>query len=113
MSEGDKKSFVFRTSAEFMKRYREIDERMDAADARQDTFTRARDADAAADSAILNARLCHQLNDLILDELERHWCPMLLEDDPSRPDFPDDWRLYFYGRILRVEYNEREVYKGH
>lgn len=111
MSEGDEKTLVFRTSAEFAARYRELDARIDAADAREDTFKRSRDPDAAADAAASAARLRHELNDLILDELERHWGPITLEDDPTRPDFPDTWWTNFFGRMLRLEYREREVFK--
>ena len=112
MSFGDKKTFVFRTSAEFTRRYRELDAGMDAADAREDTYKRARDVDAASEAAISNARLCHEMNDLILDELERHWGPMMLDDDGTRPEFPDNWCSMFYGRMLRLEYHEREAFKG-
>ena len=112
MGEGDNKTLIFRTCSEFLRRFRELDGLIDAADARQDAFKRQRDADASAAAAIEHARLCQDMQDVILDELERHWGAMVIDDDPTRPDFPDNWRLQFFGRILRLEYRERAAYKN-
>ena len=112
MGEGDNKTLIFRTSSAFLQRFRELDGLIDAADARQDAFKRQRDADASAEAAIEHSRLCQEMQDVILDELERHWGPMVIDDDPTRPELPDNWRLQFFGRILRLEYRERAAYKN-
>lgn len=112
MAEGDNKSMVFRTSAEFLRRFRELDGLIDAACARGETYKRKREPKNAGDAAVEHSELCQQMQDLILDEIERHWGPLLLDDDPTRPEFPDDWRLQFFGRLLRISYRERAAYKG-
>jgi hypothetical protein len=111
MAEGDEKSIVVRTSAEFQAGYRALDERIDVLDAKAEILKRKGDVEAGAAVAVEHTRLIHQINDLVLDEIERHWGPVTLDGDPTVPDFPDDWRTMFFGRLLRLEYNERAAYK--
>ena len=111
MSVGDQKTFVVRTSVEFLARYRELDARIDQASTWEEVAKRQRRAGDACDASKLHAELMHQMHDLVLNELERHWGPMSLDEDPSRPDFPDNWRTLFTGRLMRIEYREREVFR--
>ena len=111
MAEGDRKTLNCRSGAEFLKAYRQLDARIDAAAAQESACVKAEDADGAGQAAAKEARLCHDITDLILHELERHWAPHVLDSDGTVPDFPDDWSVLFYGRILRIEYRERAAYK--
>jgi hypothetical protein len=112
MSEGENKSLIFRTSREFLQEFRALDARIDGVYTRQQALMRARDARAAAKAAREHSRLCARMQDLIMDEIERHWGPMLLEDGASVPQLPDNWRIQFFGRVLRLDYRERAAYKG-
>jgi hypothetical protein len=112
MSEGDNKTLIFRTGREFLEEFRALDAQFDSAVARQQALLRARDAKGASRAARDQSRLGARIQDLILDEIERHWGPQVLEHDSSTPSFPDCWRLQFFGRILRIEYRERSAYKG-
>jgi hypothetical protein len=112
MAEGDDKTLVFRTSADFVAAYRSFDARIDALDMRAEVLKRAGQTEGAETAAAEKARLIHELNDVILDEIERHWGPIALDCDPRIPTFPDEWRTMFFGRFLRLEYEERAAYKG-
>lgn len=112
MAEGDRKTLVFRTSADFTAAWRNLDAEIDRMAAEKEVLTRCRKIEDAGKSAAEMARLYQQLSDLVLDELERHWGPQLLEGDPTIPDFPDGWNLVLHGRILRMDYNERAAFRG-
>ncbi|MCA8911962.1 MAG: hypothetical protein KDB82_09670 [Planctomycetes bacterium] len=112
MAEGDKKTFIFRTSAEFLEKFRSLEGSTDALAARRTACEKAGDGDGASHAASQFSLECQQIQDAILDEIERHWASILLDDEAGTPDFPDNWRLQFFGRILRIEYTEREAYKG-
>ncbi len=94
-----------------MKAFRQLDAWIDSACAQRSAHVDAGDAKGASRAAARNARYCHEINDLILDELERHWGPHVLESDGTVPDFPDNWRIFFFGRVLRIEYSERAAFK--
>jgi hypothetical protein len=111
MAEGDRRTLNFRTNPDFLNAYRALDARIDSASAEQGTHCRAADVKGSGKAAARRARLCHAFDDLVLDELERHWGPHLLDGDGTMPDFPDMWRVMFFGRILRIEYSERAAFK--
>jgi hypothetical protein len=111
MAEGDRRTLNVRTSAEFLAAYRVLDARIDGTRSRTETEIRAERGKGAAHESARHARLCHEMDDLVLDELERHWGPHLLDGDGTVPDFPDFWRVMFFGRILRIEYSERAAFK--
>lgn len=111
MAEGDHKTIFFRTDPEFLKRFREIDALIDAEGTRESAFVKAKDAEAGARAAVRQADHVHEMQDLIFHELERHWASFVLESDPTVPEFPDDWRVQFFGRMIRVSYSERAAYK--
>lgn len=109
---GDHKTIVVRTSTEFREVFRHLEAASDGTQARRNACEKAGDADGAEQAAIEFANQCQELQDAILDEVERHWAPFLLENDATIPNFPDTWRLQFYGRLLRLGYDEREAFKG-
>jgi hypothetical protein len=111
MAEGDDKTLVFRTSPEFQAKYRGLDTRLDVLNARLAVLTRRQDEDRAGTVAAEKSLLLQELYDLLLDEIERHWGPITLDGDPTVPEFPDDWRTQFLGRLIEVEYKERAAYK--
>ncbi len=110
MATGDKVNFIVRTSNEFLHKFRTMDAEYDALMARRDACVKVGDGDGAEDAARRFSRLGCEIQDLIYDELERHWGPKLLEDN-RLPNVPDDWRTFVRGRFLQVEYEEREVFE--
>lgn len=112
MTDGDEKTLIFRTGPEFQEAFRRLDRAIDAANAREAASVRAGKADRAGDAADESARLVQEMHDLILDEIERHWAAHMIDADARVPEFPDEWRVQFSGRIIRVNYDEREVFKN-
>jgi hypothetical protein len=78
--------------------------------ARKDAGIKSGNADIAEDAARKLSLLGCEIQDLIYDELERHWGPKLLEDN-RLPNVPDDWRTFVRGRFLQVEYEDREIFE--
>jgi hypothetical protein len=109
---GENKTIVVRTGSEFCATFRRLEAVTDGLQARRIACERAGDAAGAEKAALEFAERCQELQDAILAELERHWAPMLLGGDATIPEFPDGWRLQFYGRLLRMDYDEREAFKG-
>ncbi len=110
MATGDKVNFIVRTSNEFLDKFRAMDSEYDALMARKDAGIKAGNADVAEEAARKLSLLGCEIQDLIYDELERHWGPKLLEDN-RLPNVPDDWRTFVRGRFLQVEYEEREIFE--
>jgi len=110
MAAGDKVTMVVRTSDEFAKKFRAMDEDYDAQLSRRDACVRSGDAEGAEQAARAVSRIACQIQDLIYDEIERHWGPKLIEDS-RLPNVPDDWRTFVRGRFLQIEYEEREVFE--
>jgi hypothetical protein len=105
------KTLTFRTTADFATRFQQMDGRIDENAARRDAFVRAGNAEAAGQCAAEHTKLCAEFQGMLLDEVERHWGPHILDNDGTMPEFPDDWRFQFYGRILRISYEERQAFK--
>jgi hypothetical protein len=110
MATGDKVNFIVRTSNEFLEKFRTMDSEYDALMARKDAGIKSGNADVAEEAARKLSLLGCAIQDLIYDELERHWGPKLLEDN-RLPNVPDDWRTFVRGRFLQVEYEEREIFE--
>jgi hypothetical protein len=110
MATGDKVNFIVRTSKSFLDKFRTLDSEYDALMARKDACIKGGDPDGAQEAARKLSLLGCEIQDLIYDELERHWGPKLLEDH-RLPNVPDDWRTFVRGRFLQVEYEEREVFE--
>ncbi|MBK9976027.1 MAG: hypothetical protein IPP14_14740 [Planctomycetes bacterium] len=112
MANGERVTLIVRTSKEFTEKFRVLDERYDELQARKESAIQFGDHDVAGKSAADMARVACEIQDLLFDELERHWGPRLI-DDQRLPEIPDDWRVWVRGRLLHIEYEEREVFKDH
>jgi hypothetical protein len=110
MASGDRVTLTVRTSEEFTREFRAMDEEYDAQLSRRDASVRAGDPDGAEAAAREVSRVAGAIQDLIYNEIERHWGPKLL-DDHRLPNVPDDWRTFVRGRFLQIEYEEREVFE--
>lgn len=110
MAAGDRVNFTVRTSREFLETFRKMDAEYDALLARKEACIRGGDAEGAAQAARKVSLLGCEIQDLIYDELERHWGPKLIEEQ-QLPNVPDDWRTFVRGRFLQVEYEEREIFE--
>ena len=110
MPGGERVTLIVRTSRQFSDKFRALDERYDECQARRDAAIRKGDPQIAGDGASEMARIACEIQDLLFDELERHWGPRLI-DDSRLPEIPDDWRVWVRGRLLHIEYEEREVFK--
>lgn len=110
MANGERVTLIVRTSRNFADKFRGLDERYDELQARKDAAVQKGDPLAAGDAAREMARIACEIQDLLFDELERHWGPRLIEDQ-RLPEIPDDWRVWVRGKLLHIEYEEREVFK--
>ncbi len=110
MGTGDKVNFIVRTSQDFLEKFRAMDSEYDALLATKEACIRGGDPEGADSAARRVSKLGCEIQDLIYDELERHWGPKLLEDT-RLPNVPDDWRTFVRGRFLQIEYEEREVFE--
>ncbi|MBX3461178.1 MAG: hypothetical protein KF696_14630 [Planctomycetes bacterium] len=110
MAAGDKVNFIVRTSPGFLDKFRAMDSEYDSLMARKEACIRGGDPKGAEEAARLVSKLGCDIQDLIYDELERHWGPKLLEDS-RLPNVPDDWRTFVRGRFLQIEYEEREIFE--
>ncbi|MCC6466619.1 MAG: hypothetical protein IT463_14860 [Planctomycetes bacterium] len=110
MSDGEQKTINFRTSPEFVKQYRALDQRAETLSAQEKAHIQAGDAANAGKTAAEYSTLVNEIRDLIYDEMERHWGARLLEDN-TLPEVPDDWTMWVSGRLMRVVYHGREVFE--
>jgi len=112
MANGERVTLIVRTSKGFTDTFRSLDERYDQLQARKDAAIQKGDPEESGKAASEMARIACEIQDLLFDELERHWGPRLI-DDQRLPEIPDDWRVWVRGRLLHIEYEEREVFKDH
>jgi hypothetical protein len=110
MPMSERQTLIVRTSKDFADKFRSLDEKYDEHQARKDASIQKGDILMAGESARGMARIACEIQDLLFDELERHWGPRLI-DDSRLPEIPDDWRVWVRGKLLHIEYEEREVFK--